>query len=263
MIANLQPYPEYKESGLPWLGKLPAHWDIRRAKWRFASRWTQIERDRAPTDRHLSSSYRWQLTLRKTADCNGSSRTRFDESSYKRVRAGDLVIQSTRCLGRMQWACRTCDGNRAVRFILSALPSPRVIAHLPRFLVSQMSRHSRILATSSMASGSARQLSATDALRQDYRVLLPPPEEQAAMVRFLDYANGRLERAIRAKRKVIALLHEQKQAIIHRAVTRGLDPTVPLKPSGIPWLGDIPKHWEVPRSRSTFSVKWTSVRRSG
>ena len=64
------------------------------------------------------------------------------------------------------------------------------------------------------------------------------------MVRFLDYANGRLERAIRAKRKVIALLHEQKQAIIHRAVTRGLDPTVPLKPSGIPWLGDIPKHWE-------------------
>jgi type I restriction enzyme S subunit len=74
---------------------------------------------------------------------------------------------------------------------------------------------------------------------------VPSPEEQAAMVRFLDYANGRLERAIRAKRKVIALLHEQKQAIIHRAVTRGLDPTVPLKPSGIPWLGDIPKHWEV------------------
>jgi len=64
-------------------------------------------------------------------------------------------------------------------------------------------------------------------------------------VRFLDWANGRLERAIRAKRKVIALLGEQKQAIIHRAVTRGLDPSVPLKPSGIPWLGDIPQHWEV------------------
>jgi len=73
----------------------------------------------------------------------------------------------------------------------------------------------------------------------------PPPEEQAAIVRFLDWANGRLERAIRAKRKVIALLNEQKQAIIHRAVTRGLDPNVPLKPSGIPWLGDIPAHWEL------------------
>ena len=76
---------------------------------------------------------------------------------------------------------------------------------------------------------------------------VPPPAEQAAIVRFLDWANGRLERAIRAKRKVIALLNEQKQAIIHRAVTRGLDPSVPLKPSGIPWLGDIPQHWEVRR----------------
>ena len=75
----------------------------------------------------------------------------------------------------------------------------------------------------------------------------PPPDEQAAIVRFLDWANGRLERAIRAKRKVIALLNEQKRAIIHRAVTRGLDPSVPLKPSGVPWLGDVPAHWEVMR----------------
>ncbi|HWS06088.1 MAG TPA: restriction endonuclease subunit S, partial [Burkholderiaceae bacterium] len=76
-----------------------------------------------------------------------------------------------------------------------------------------------------------------------------PPEEQAAIVRFLDWANARLERTIRAKRRVIALLTEQKQAIIHRAVTRGLDPAVPLKPSGIPWLGDIPAHWEVRRAK--------------
>ena len=72
-------------------------------------------------------------------------------------------------------------------------------------------------------------------------------------MRFLDWANGRLERAIRAKRKVIALLNEQKQAIIHRAVTRGLDPSVPLKPSGIPWLGDIPQHWEVRRAEAACS----------
>jgi type I restriction enzyme S subunit len=78
-------------------------------------------------------------------------------------------------------------------------------------------------------------------------VPLPPPEEQAAIVRFLDWANARLEGTIRAKRRVIALLTEQKQAIIHRAVTRGLDPAVPLKPSGIAWLGDIPAHWEVRR----------------
>ena len=83
---------------------------------------------------------------------------------------------------------------------------------------------------------------------------LPPTADQSAIVRFLDWANGRLERAIRAKRKVIALLNEQKQAIIHRAVTRGLDPSVPLKPSGIPWLGDIPQHWEVPPAEAALAL---------
>ena len=81
---------------------------------------------------------------------------------------------------------------------------------------------------------------------------LPPEGEQEMIGRFLDHANGRIERAIRAKRKLMALLNEQKQAIIHRAVTRGLDPTVPLKPSGIPWLGDIPKHWDALRSKFVF-----------
>src|SRR5438477_5836545 len=75
----------------------------------------------------------------------------------------------------------------------------------------------------------------------------PPPAEQAAIVRFLDWANGRLERAIRAKRKVIALLNEQKQAIIHHSVMRGTDPGVILKPSSVEWLGDVPEHWSVMR----------------
>jgi type I restriction enzyme S subunit len=74
---------------------------------------------------------------------------------------------------------------------------------------------------------------------------IPSVQEQTAIMRFLSWANGRLERTIRAKRMVIAQLNEQKQAIIHRAVTRGLDPSVPLKPSGIPWLGDIPQHWQL------------------
>jgi type I restriction enzyme S subunit len=90
-------------------------------------------------------------------------------------------------------------------------------------------------------------LQLTDAAFLDAPIPLPPPDEQAAIVRFLEWANRRLERAIRAKRKVIALLNEQKQAIIHRAVTRGIAPSVPFKPSGILWLGDIPQHWEVRR----------------
>jgi type I restriction enzyme S subunit len=74
---------------------------------------------------------------------------------------------------------------------------------------------------------------------------LPAADEQDAIVHFLDWATGRLDQAIRVKRKLIALLNEQKQAIIHRAVTRGLDPNVPLRPSDLAWLGDIPRNWEV------------------
>lgn len=87
--------------------------------------------------------------------------------------------------------------------------------------------------------------------REDaYQRLAPYPvsiEEQGRIARFLDQADWRINRYIRAKRRLIELLNEQKQAIIHQAVTRGLDPNVRLKPSGVEWLGDIPEHWEVSR----------------
>ena len=86
------------------------------------------------------------------------------------------------------------------------------------------------------------------------RLPLPPVAEQAAIARFLAWASNRLDRAIGAKRRIIALLQDQKQAIIHHAVTRGLDPSVPLKDSGIPWLGKIPEHWEVRRLRTVVKT---------
>ena len=83
---------------------------------------------------------------------------------------------------------------------------------------------------------------------------LPPSQEQAAIVRFLDHADRRIRRYIRAKEKLITLLEEQKKALIHRAVTGGLDPNVRLKPSGVEWLGDVPKHWEVNKVTRLFSI---------
>ena len=82
------------------------------------------------------------------------------------------------------------------------------------------------------------------------RIPLPPLPEQRAIVRYLDHVDRRIRRYVSAKRKLIALLEEEKQAVINRAVTRGLDPNVRLKPSGVEWLGDVPAHWEVPRLRN-------------
>ena len=79
------------------------------------------------------------------------------------------------------------------------------------------------------------------------RIPIPPPEEQAAIVQFLDHADEQIQRYIASKERLIALLEEERQALVHQAVTRGLDPNVPLKDSGVEWLGDVPEHWEVAR----------------
>ena len=82
---------------------------------------------------------------------------------------------------------------------------------------------------------------------------LPPPNEQTAIVRYLDHAGSRIQRYINAKERLIELLTEQKQGIVNEAVTRGLDPNVPLKPSGVEWLGHVPAHWERCRLRNVVS----------
>ena len=74
---------------------------------------------------------------------------------------------------------------------------------------------------------------------------LPPLEEQTTIVRYLDDADQRIREYVNAKERLIALLEEERQAVIHQAVTRGLDPNVKLKPSGVEWLGDVPEHWEI------------------
>jgi type I restriction enzyme S subunit len=87
----------------------------------------------------------------------------------------------------------------------------------------------------------------------------PPVEEQRLIVRFLDWHGVQTATLIRAKKKIIALLNEQKQAIIHRAVTRGLDPDVRLKPSGIPWLGEVPEGWEMKRLKNVCRINPSKV----
>ena len=88
-----------------------------------------------------------------------------------------------------------------------------------------------------------------------FRFPLPLPHEQAAIVRYLDHVDRRIRRYVNAKRKLIALLEEEKQAIVNRAVTRGLDPNVRLKPSGVEWPGDVPEHWEVRRLKTICGMK--------
>ena len=240
MIANLKPYPEYKESEQAWLGRVPRHWPVLPNRALFA----EVNEREHPHEEMLSVTIT-RGVIRQKALLSGTSKkdsSNLDKSAYKLVCPRDIAYNKMRA---WQGAIGVSElrGIISPAYVVMRLRAernlPRYFHHLYRtpHFAKEAERWSYGI-TSDMWS-----------LRPEHFKMIytpqPPPEEQAAMVRFLDYANGRLERAIRAKRKVIALLHEQKQAIIHRAVTRGLAPTVSLKPSGIPWLGDIPKHWEL------------------
>ena len=236
MIADLKPYAEYTESGLPWLGDIPQHWASERAKWLF----TKMDRPVREDDEVVTCFRDGMVTLRKNRRLRGFTEATV-YSGYQGICKGDLVIHG---MDAFAGAIGVSDSDGKGTPVYNVCqPRPGVNASYYAHLVRQMSQSQWILA---LAKGIRER--STDfrfEMFGNQRVPLPPPDEQAAIVRFLDWANGRLERAIRAKRKVIALLNEQKQAIIHRAVTRGLDPSVPLKPSGILWLGNIPQHWEV------------------
>ena len=173
-----------------------------------------------------------------------------DLSIYQVVRTGDFVLNNQQAW-RGSVGVSKHDGIISPAYVVLALSevmNPRFADYLfqSRVMVAQF-------VTSSKGVGDIQRDIHLPWLK-NARVPVPTLEEQATMARFLDYANARLEHAIRAKRKAIALLNEQKQAIIHRAVTRGLDPTVPLKPSGIPWLGDIPNGWDVQRLKRVARI---------
>ena len=236
MIADLKPYPAYKDSGSNWLAQVPTHWEVRNLRTLI-----RPSNERNRVDLPLLSVARERgVFVRSMTDASENHNIiPLDLTNYKVARTGSLVINKMKAWqGSMGIA--PCDGIVSPAYYVFDFD----IAD--RRFGQTLLRSKPYVAHFGQASDGVRvgQWDLTIAAMRQIPVLAPPPEEQAAIVKFLDWANARLERTIRAKRRVIALLTEQKQAIIHRAVTRGLDPTVPLKPSGIAWLGDIPAHWE-------------------
>lgn len=236
MIADLKSYPAYKDTDLPWMGSVPRHWDLKPA---FAAFAPVYERNHGMKEsRVLSLSY-GRIIVKPVERLRGLVPESFE--TYQVVGPGDVVIRTTDLQND-----RTSVRVAIVRdqgIITSAYLSLRPVASM-----SSGYGH-RLLgvwdATKGIYGyGSGLRQSLDFAHFKRMPVPVPPADEQAAIVRFLDWANSRLDRAVQAKRKVIALLNEQKQAIVHRAVTRGLNPNAPLRPSSIDWTAEIPEEWE-------------------
>ena len=245
MIADLKPYDEYKDSGLPWLGRVPAHWETKRAK---SVLFAIDKRSEAGQEELLTVSSAHGVIPRNSANV-----TMFKAKTYaghKLCWPDDLVINSL-------WAWGGGLGVSSRHGIVSTAYGVyrirRDADYEPLFLhrlVRSTPFNWELVHRSKGIWKSRLQLTDSSFLNAPIPIL--PLDEQELIVRFLDWASVCLEKAIRAKRRVIALLEEQKQAIIHCAVTRGLDDTVLFKPSGLDWLGEVPEHWEMRRAKYLF-----------
>jgi len=236
MIDDLKPYAEYKDSGLPWLGIIPIGWEVRRNGRLFSQR-NETGYPELPI---LEVSLRTGVRVR---DFGSSNRKQViaEKEKYKRACRGDIAYNMMR-MWQGAVGVAPVDGLISPSYIVARPMTETEPRYFTQLYCTDAYKNVVNIFSRGIVSDRNR------LYWEDFKQIptpFPPPDEQASIVRFLEHANGKIERAIRAKRKLIALLNEQKQAIIHRAVTRGLDPAVKLKPSGIPWLGEVPEHWEV------------------
>ncbi len=246
MHPNPHPYPAYKSSGVEWLGHIPAHWAVRRLKLSVANSTEQTNK------RHEHEIY---LALEHVESWTGRYSDAgpdvvFD-SQVKRFRAGDVLFGKLRpYLAKVVRPDR--DGVCVGEFLVLR---PRDCTMLPDYLKWLLRTKPVINAINASTYG-------TKMPRTNWQFIggmkqpLPPLPEQEAIVRYLDYVERRIRRYIDAKQKLVGLLEELKQATIYEAVTRGLDPDVPLKPSGVEWLGHIPAHWGKARVKYLCRFKY-------
>ncbi len=248
-MSNLQLYPEYKDSGLSWLGDIPSHWICLPHRALFEEVKEQGHVNEELLSVTISRGVVRQEDLLKDTSKKDSSNQ--DKSKYKLVEPGDIAYNKMR-------AWQGAAGVSRYRGIVS--PAYIVV----RLRTDQNPEYFHYLFRTPGFAKEAERWSygiTSDqwSLRpQHFKMIyscLPPRSEQDAIVRFLHEHDKKVRRFIRNRRSLIEVLNEQKQAIINRAVTRGLDPDVSLKPSGIDWLGGIPEHWEVSKNKSVYSER--------
>jgi type I restriction enzyme S subunit len=210
MIEALRPYPVYQESGSPWLGTVPAHWEVHNLR-----ALTKMRNERNQLQLPLLSVARERGVFVRslTGEDDNHNAIPEDLSNYKVARAGNLVINKMKAWqGSMGVA--PCDGVVSPAYFVFDFR----IAN--RTFGQSLLRSRPYVAHFGQASDGVR-IGQWDLSIQGMRqvpVLIPPPDEQDAIVRFLNHASRRIDRFVRAKKKVIVLLNEQKQAIIHRAL---------------------------------------------
>lgn len=233
---SLPRYAEYKDSAIPWLGKIPEHWEVTKTKYvcSFSTGWTPPTGD--------TSSYEGENLWANISDLG--AKTIIDtakrisdaaalKSGIELSPEGSLLFSFKLSIGQVSFAGCDMFTNEAIATFRGSdeLALPFAYYAFPLFLVQNASEniYGAKLLNQELIRGAA--------------YALPPIEEQTAIAAFLDRETAKIDALIAEQEKLIALLAEKRQATISHAVTRGLNPNAPMKDSGVAWLGEVPAHW--------------------
>mgnify|MGYP001214713637 CR=1 FL=1 len=223
-------YPKYKPSGIEWIGEIPEHWNLKRLKYEV-----DYKKGKNPKDLTFDEKGKAYLTMEYLR--NNPKQTFFvqDHENYVAVDEGEILLL---------W-----DGSNAGEFIkskegvlASTMASLKICNQEIDYAWYFFKVFERQLKETTIGMG-VPHVSGEEFKNQNF--IIPPKSEQTAIANYLDDKTFKIDSLIEKKKKLIDLLKEKRTAIINQAVTRGIDPKVKLKPSGIDWLGEIPEHWEV------------------
>ena len=244
-MTNGGTYPEYKETGLKWLGQVPASWGV-------VPLWTLYSRGKSTDfpDEELLSVYRDHGVVPKSSRGDNFNKPSEDLGAYQLVKPGDMVINKMKA-----W-----QGSVAISRH-RGIVSPAYFVYErhhgmdDRYLHYLLRSERYITGYLSLSKGiRINQWDLDPTYHSRMPVLVPSLQEQRAIVDLLDRETAQIDELIGKQERLIELLAEKRQAIITHAVTKGLEPNTPTKPSGIPWLGEIPAHW-TPSQLGTWLVQ--------
>lgn len=255
-IRQYKPYPAYKDSGVEWLGRIPVHWEVTATK-----RLCHITNGGTPKSsepRYWDGEIIWVtpedlgnlhkrsiLSSKRTITSDGQQ-----NSSATIIPADSLVLSTRAPIGHVGIADVNLCTNQGCRGLVFRYKCSEVY-HYFQFLAYRS-------ALEELGQGSTFNELSTDSLGS-FRIGLPPLREQRAIAAFLDRETARIDALVARKEQLIELLQEKRTALISQAVTRGLDPEVPMKDSGVEWLGEIPAHWEVKRLKYAATMNPAST----
>jgi type I restriction enzyme S subunit len=245
MRPKLGAHSEYKPSGIAWFGQVPAHWDIRRTKFVFRY-YKELNTDRA--ERNVLS-----LTLRGVVNNdldNPEGLVPQDYASYQVFEKHDLVFKLID-LENLRTSRVGLVHERGIMSSAYVRLKQRTPGSIRFFYYQFFDLYLRGI-FNQLGGGVRATLGPRDLL--DLPILLPPREEQDSIARFLDAKEAEISRLIAAKLRLVALLDEQRQSIVRRAVTRGIDERARNRQTNVEWLGEVPEHWDVKRVKNVTQV---------